>query len=612
MRLIRVVGGVLMCCLVVCSAAQAAPIASVSVTAFSPNVSGNIGEQVAGVSVSVALMRQGPISYIQVASGSAVTQPGGSWSLTLSPVHGPLPNGTDQLDVAYATGSAPPRTPLPGSFVYQPVFLGGAISADGSTITVDGGPCRAFSVIVDGTPHPPTNVDGACTYSPSPAVTDGDHVQVAYTSESSSPPTTADLTSIVDAPLLGGPGFPPSCLIDLVFGNVVCSDLNAGNFAVSLNGAAPVPLTDTQYSFDPAGGIYYGEANVPGLESGGVLTLDETSPTPTTRHIATVHLASLRVDVSATGAVTGSCQPGEFLLGYTEAQLLAFQGICASDGAIADSGSFSVNGDGPWSANQEDDLGDGSTLLNLPTLSSAAPQAGESMLEDGWDAYAGLSATADTTFLGFANETAAQILSATSTVNLAIAPAAGNAPVFSQNTSLSIDSQGAFATLAVGALAPGRYIGDWTLTDSHGDTEQSSNLFFIQPDPGAGVSGPVGPAGPTGATGEIGPAGPSGPPGPAGKNGIAYQVNCVRKPVGRHGQTKDSCTVTVLAPGAHRVDVVIHRGNTAYARGRAELRAGVAHVHLRILRTLRSGTYTVSVTVSDGRERRVVKRRIRL
>lgn len=76
MRLIRVVGGVLMCCLVVCSAAQAAPIASVSVTAFSPNVSGNIGEQVAGVSVSVALMRQGPISYIQVASGSAVTQPG--------------------------------------------------------------------------------------------------------------------------------------------------------------------------------------------------------------------------------------------------------------------------------------------------------------------------------------------------------------------------------------------------------------------------------------------------------------------------------------------------------------------------------------------------------
>jgi hypothetical protein len=250
---------------------------------------------------------------------------------------------------------------------------------------------------------------------------------------------------------------------------------------------------------------------------------------------------------------------------------------------------LSTAGFGPWFAYQDDDLGEGSTLVELPALASAAPQPNESLPAGGWTAYAALAGPANPLHPGLPVHAPAEVVASTAALDLAIAPAGGGPPALNRQAALGSDAQGAFGSVSIGALPVGRYTAAWTLTDSHGDTQQVAPLFFVQPGPAqAGASGR------------------------GGERRVFYKLKCVPKTFHRGGRTftRESCTVRVRAPWARRVTAVISRHHRVFARGQAAPRAGVAHVSLKDLRRLVPGNYRLTITVAAGRFRRVFRRTV--
>lgn len=137
------------------------------------------------------------------------------------------------------------------------------------------------------------------------------HVQVSSTNPSyrdANNGSSSNLTTVADVGLLGASQAPPTCTGDLVSGQVVCSNLNAGTFAVSRNSGTPVPLTTSPAPYSAG---YQGTTFLPGLKSGDVVTLDETGSGATTRDLTTLHVSTLRADVAANGSASGVCQPGQ-------------------------------------------------------------------------------------------------------------------------------------------------------------------------------------------------------------------------------------------------------------------------------------------------------------
>ena len=124
---------------------------------------------------------------------------------------------------------------------------------------------------------------------------------------------------------------------------------------------------------------FTGTAFLPGLSSGDVVTLDETAPIPTTRHLTTLHVAALRIDVSPSGQISGSCQPNKPFSGV---------GVCPASGRFDGSTDF---GDGVL-----DDLSGGTTIVNVPSLSDEIPSDDAAMTEGSFTAYAIIHGTGTT------------------------------------------------------------------------------------------------------------------------------------------------------------------------------------------------------------------------
>lgn len=206
---------------------------------------------------------------------------------------------------------------------------------------------------------------------------------------------------------------------------VVCQNLNAGRFAVSRNGDTPVALTT---SLPANSAAYQGSVFLPGLSSGDVITLDETGANATTRHLTTLHVYTLRVNVSGSGVTSGICQPSK---------LLGYGGLCPTSGTF--SGGYYGNG-------VQDDLSGGSTVANVPMVQNQIPTYGASMPVGAFTAYADLSGTGTT----------AQALAQTSSVNLQIVPRGGSA-VFNQNATITSDSVGPYVTANISGLSAGLY-----------------------------------------------------------------------------------------------------------------------------------------------------------
>ncbi|MCA1689636.1 MAG: hypothetical protein LC720_04100, partial [Actinobacteria bacterium] len=259
------------------------PTPGVAITQYSPAVSGDIGESVAGVTVTVGLQRATGVGTAtrEVASGTATTNADGVWIAILKPVEpasGPshgfgVPGGFglpgDQMTTHYAPPAAAPATTVPLDHTFGGYFVNFAggpstISADGSTVFALAGPCTSVAVVVDGVPHAtsasPSGAPGpsfGCSFAPVPHVTDADHVQVAVLRQvpdafALGPASSvANLTTVSDVGLLGvarssfnftsGAG-SPTCSGDLVSGQVTCSNLSGATFSVARNGAAPVAL----------------------------------------------------------------------------------------------------------------------------------------------------------------------------------------------------------------------------------------------------------------------------------------------------------------------------------------------------------------------------------
>jgi hypothetical protein len=555
------------------------PVPSITITKYSGSLSGNIGENVAGVSVTVSLEREaGDRSQVTVATKTASTDANGAWSATLPSNAFGAPD--DELSVSYAIGSAPGGTTPPADTLYDGdenavPFQGqdSQISADGTTISGLFGECPGLSFIVNnGTPQPTTfdSNTGWCDYTPTNAVTDNDHVQASFTqTQQDDNGISSIVTAIDDVGLPGAGTGAPTCAGDLVFDLVTCNDLNGDAFTVSRNGGAAVSLATST----TGEGTYAGTATVPGLTAGDTIVLTEQGGS---RAITTLHIGTLRIDVDPTGTVTGgSCQAGEPL---EPDEFDGQVGVCSSSGTMT-----------TGSGDQEfDDLSGGTTYVNVPTLLNLMPGYGATMPGGVWTAYADIGGSGDT---------AEQ--DEVSSVSFQVVPHAGGSPVASASMTAGSDTVGPFESYTLpSALPAGRYFADWKLTDSHGDTLAYQDLFAQQASTtsqGAqGVQGVQGVQGAQGVQGKTGATGQPGPPGPPGKS---EEVKCTTTTTGKgkKKKTHETCKVSVLSPGTHTVSGDISRGKRTYAVATGVVRRGVARLRFRNLRPITRGRYLITV-----------------
>jgi len=156
------------------------PVPAVTLTQYSPKVSGNVGEATQGIGVTLTLMRwwyaNGPIGETIVGSGQASTDLNGGWTTSLTSSMGGAGNaviglGFDQLLIHYSGAAAlPPDVTYTLSGQYGGQFLGASstISADGRTVAIasQGLPCTGDSIVVnDGTPQGATvGANNDCVY----------------------------------------------------------------------------------------------------------------------------------------------------------------------------------------------------------------------------------------------------------------------------------------------------------------------------------------------------------------------------------------------------------------------------------------------------------------
>ncbi len=593
--------------------AAVVPLPSVTLTEFSPNASGNIGENVANVTATINLERAAEGGgLVTVASGSGVTSSTGAWSATLAakaPFTGSYAFGApgDELVVSYSgAATLPPSTTYNQSFGNLFIGESSTISPDGKTLAMPSesggsGPCSGQSFIVNGGSPLPTSQDGAgnCAATLTTAATDNSVIQADFTQSQQIGPSglSSNLTTRSPVGLLGtgtseanGQG-APTCSVDLVSGQVSCDGLNTGSFTVT-DGAASAALSTQQTSSgtSPYVGDYSGSAFLSGVKSGDTVTLAETG---ITRSLATVHVATLRTDSGVGEAGTsGSCQPGE---------LLASAFVCPSGGTFSG---------GQFVSTEFDDLSGSSTVVNVPTLFNMTPTANDSMAGGTFTVYTDISGVGST----------AQQLAQVGSVALSIVPRGGGAAVGGSMTPAS-DSVGPFETETISGLGAGRYVETLTLTDSHGDTSAYQVPFAVEAI--NGVSGPTGPqgpqgpagqngaSGPTGATGPqgsagpkgaTGPQGPQGPPGPAGRSS-----KCIVKTVGKGKKAHQVISCSFISAARDVMSLMISRGRTTYAATTASVHRGRVHVRLRSLRTIKAGRYVVTIVLTDGRRSSVIR-----
>lgn len=578
------------------SSAIVLPRTSLTITHYSNNLTGSIGESLAGVTVSASLVRPtGTGGTRIVASGSAATSSTGTWSIGLTPanpasgpVHGLLDG--DTLTTHYAAPAATPGAAVPPDFSYgpdTPVIFGGnqsSVAPDGSKVVSSAtfGGCSTVKFKIDGTTDATTPSGRDCQFTPASALTDANHVQVSLSSTptlSGASQFASGLTTNDDVGLLGMTNGAPTCAGDLVIGIVTCNNLNSGSFAVSRNGGAAVALTTTPDPSFP--GSFYGSAVLTGLKTSDLVTLDETAPAATTRHLTSLHLVTLRVDIGS--GISGSCQPNE--------EFYAYGVLCPS------SGTFTTSLFG--GTQLVDDRSGGSTLVNVPSLSNLIPSPDDLIQTGNFTAYGDL----------FSAGTPAQTLTATKSVQLTIRPHGSAASVFSSAMTGATDSDGAFENVAVSGLAAGRFFASWLLTDSHGDTETTGTLFAVQTAGVAAAAPAVTSTAPLATTAPVATS--------IGSAATAHRaplvitlVRCIQRAHRQHGRnvSRTTCRLSRLRTESRALAVTLTRGHTRFAQGTAMLRGRVARVDLPGLRRLRAGRYLLTITARRHGHRVVVFR----
>ena len=573
------------------AAAPTSPFPSIQVTEDSAQISGNAGEDVAGVRVSLELVRGG----LDVASATATTSGAGAWTAALSlGGNGGSPigvTGGDTLDVSYAAPAGQtttvPATSSYGPLAYELFNVTANILSDGSMVnTPSEGGCGNQGLLVNGVAETFTQQGEECAYSPINPLTAQDDVEGtdSVTTPSAPDGSESTLEGIAPAGLPGATGGAPICSADLVSDLVTCTNLASAAYAVRVNGGAMVALKSN--------GPGQGSVAVSGLQAGDVITLDETSPVTTARHLATLHVSTLRTQVTVTpgsDTTADTCAPGH-ALGDTSASFSAFA-VCALTGSSTDGFDAEL-----------DDLGGGATTVSPPTLGDEIPSSGGS-LPSNFTAYA------DWTGAGATDQELADV----SSVQLTVTPRGSATPVIIRDLTLTSDGLGPYGTASVSGLTPGAYSANWALTDTHGDTYGYQAPFVVQE--GAtgpqGTPGVTGAVGATGAAGAQGPAGANGAPGAtgatgaagtAGRNGVSSELKCVTKAVGsgRHRRNRESCTVIVLAPGSQAASITLSHGGKVVANARSLVRRDVARVRLDLNGRHQSGRYVLTVTVRRG------------
>jgi Collagen triple helix repeat (20 copies) len=613
------------------------PVPALTLTQYSPTVTGNAGESTSGVSVSLTLVR-GASTIGTIAGGTTVgtalatTNSSGDWAATLTSAIGPPTDAAfgvvfDELLVHYSgSGTLPPDVTYSLIGAYNSVqFLGDSstISADGGTVSLPnpGQGCAGEGVLVNGGAPQGTSsgANNRCVYTPATALTDRDHVQArfayTYSSSTGGSGVTSSLTTVSDVGLLGvgaseASGVPaPTCTVDLVSGQVVCSDLNAGTFSVTNNGGTPVVLATQQTSRGQNGyvGAYQGTGSLPGVKSGDLVTLDETRPVTTTRHLTKVNVFNLRVDNGPAGTSAGDCQPGKSV-GVPPGYGAPMGVVCPAAGTFTGMSNYGAV------LGEVDDLSGGRTIVQVPSLSNTIPSAYDSIAGGSFTAYGDLVGTGSTT----------QVLSQVASVNLRIVPHAGGAAVFDHTMTPDSDSVGPFETSIVNGLSIGRYIANFTLTDSHTDTNAIEYPFAVQPggsqgDVGAqggqgsqGPQGPQGPQGQTGATGASGATGSQGPPGPQGLRGPTGKsskctVTSRTVGTGKSKHTVQHIRCVFISPARDVMTVTISRGPTKYATATALVHPGRVDMRLRSLRPIKHGRYLITIVALDHRHATVTR-----
>jgi hypothetical protein len=598
-----------------------APDAAVTVTEYSPTVSGDIGETVAGVSISATLDRSDASgAETVVASGTATSASDGGWSLSLAPETGTVADGFgasgDELSLSYGSGTAPAGTILPadatltngGNVIFE---SGSSINGAGTLVSSDDtGDCSTLNYIVDGTSESTISDAAACQYSPAKVLTDNDHVQAAVTS-AETVDDAGDLgtvTAIDDVGLLGVPATDgaPTCTADLVYGSVVCTGLDSASFSVGTGGAK----TSLSTSAD-GDGSYTGYATLSGLTAGQTVTLTEAGDS---RALPALHVGTLRVDeglqttsgpADVAFANGGSCQPYKLVGG----------GLCPSSGTMTTA----------LGTDEFDDLSGGETVVDVPTLNNLTPAADAAMPDGVWTASADI-VSADS---GPSDSNAAD-LAAVAGVKLGIVPSgSGTATATLQMTPSSNDDGPYESASLTSALTPGRYWADFVLTDSHGDTLAYADQFAEAPGGGTGPTGATGPtgetgttgstgatgsagvtgrtgptggAGVTGATGSPGQQGSQGPQGVPGKNGTSELVHCTTTITKKKSKStsKTVCKVTNLIAGATTVSIDIERGRRLFASVKRRIRGSRAVLVLRDLREVKPGRYSLLLHTTTG------------
>ena len=507
------------------------------------------------------------------------------------------------------------------------------------TVTRPAGPPSVFTLERDpeafcssfpsfpGFPSPPAT---GCDYSlrgqsvPGGSIQVGDVVKVKVSIRALGGAGRVDETQRAPLP---GQALLPRCEANRTSGVVRCDNLTPSNSYQLIRRSGG---TDEPGSVISAGAGTSITQQFNALKGGDVVVLKRSSDAACTTTaqdscITLVHVHNLTAAV-VNGVASGQCQSGQWLR----------DGLCRS-GAYSNTTLPDV---GVKRITSDDDLGGGATVLAVPDVVNTTPLNGESMAPR-FKAYADAGDAGN------------------SPIQLGITPRGGGAPVF-QTTNVNNPSgvQVCAPTPATNAcasgtpgLAEGRYDARWFLTSVHHgdssaiDTLQLDTRFVVQQsavgptgpsgsngtngtngsdgavgptgpngsngtngtngtngakgDPGA--QGPQGPVGVQGPGGTVGPQGPAGPRGPAGRDA---RVTC--KPKATKKKVKVTCTVRfVTAKSAKSVRARITRRGTLYASGRGIAHAGKVALHMKAVRKVRPGRYTLTVVVVDRHGRSV-------
>jgi hypothetical protein len=585
------------------------PLPQISLTQYSPTVSGNTESGATGEDVSVALYRSDSSGNPIFVATASTTTTDGSWSVSLSPYA--VGDDRDELDVDYGGGANDVIMTGNGGNPYEDAGWTGWMGLDESSyLTNHGGisaqpelyvtPCFQTGVLTFTGPTTTTSQTlnelcntqtNAATLPFSSAIGTGNSITLTSTDNRAYgdvndpnednpvgalvsltvPVGEPDATSEAVTPNGFGPSGYPMCTVDLELQTDSCTGLveseqfHATDAGHSQNATADG--TGTAVFTFPAGQLVRGSSVA--LSNGS-------------RTLTTLHIANLRVDINGeqSALAGGSCQPGEYFgAPLSSVPTSSGPGEETSVGGGADlTGEICPTGGdagGLPTADiaQTDDGSGGQTQTEVPEIEGTAPMQDE-------EVYGSFIALAQTGLPGQDNTVVPT--DSTSKVAVSIAPAGGGSPVFTDSNVDTADGA------SVPVLGSGGYDATWTLTDANGDTRTVVTSFVENSGGQQGQTGATGNPGVQGKTGPQGPRGKHGPPGPKPR------ISCKLVKKGK----KIQCKVTYPKTTHGRVQIAAESHGKMVALGQGRLRNGSSTITLGELRRIRRGTLTLTLVLT--------------